>query len=403
METSTALSASKAEITVMPALLRVVYLNKDYEQSIKFIERFGDKLQIEYFDNMQEALKMLEDHYPADAVIASLDAGGKPLLEAIHNSPWLRKIPTILTVTKITPHVIEEARRMKVDDVFPSNFDRGDLMIRLHYFVKRQHYAAMKASEKVSVLHVQTPLWKRVLDVTVTGTALLALLPLLLLVAILIKLDSRGPVVYKSKRVGAGYKIFELYKFRTMRTDADQLIKKMASLNMYNKEDQKAARNGVTLCDQCIGSGTCSNLLFLDGEQVCEKQYHQEKEAKVAFMKFQNDPRITRIGRFLRNTSLDELPQLYNIFRGDMSLVGNRPLPLYEAEKLTTDEHILRFAGPAGLTGLWQVTKRGKGQQEMSEEERIKLDITYVQNFSFWMDMNIILKTVPALLQSENV
>lgn len=292
---------------------------------------------------------------------------------------------------------------MKVDDVFPSNFDRGDLMIRLHYFVKRQHYAAMKASEKVSVLHVQTPFWKRALDVMVTGTALLALSPLLLIIAALIKLDSRGPVVYKSKRVGAGYKIFELYKFRTMRTDADQLIKKMASLNMYNKEELKADRNQISLCDQCLDRGTCSHLLFLDGEQVCEKQYHQQKEAKAAFMKFQNDPRITRIGRFLRNTSLDELPQLFNIFRGDMSLVGNRPLPLYEAEKLTTDEHILRFAGPAGLTGLWQVTKRGKGKQDMSEEERIKLDITYVQNFSFWMDLSIIMKTIPALLQSENV
>ncbi|WP_247232478.1 sugar transferase [Telluribacter sp. SYSU D00476] len=402
METATTLSASKG-VSVMPALLRVVYLNKDYEQSIKFIERFGDQLQIEYFDNMVDALKMLEDHYPADAVIASLDAGGKPLLEAIHNSPWLRKIPTILTVNKITPEMLREARRMKVDDVFPSNFDRGDLMIRLHYFVKRQHYAAMKASEKVSVLHVQTPLWKRALDMTVTGAALLALSPLLLIIAALIKLDSRGPVVYKSKRVGAGYKIFELYKFRTMRTDADQLIKKMASLNMYNKEELKTDQKQISLCDQCMDRGTCSHLLFLDGEQVCEKQYHQEKEAKAAFMKFQNDPRITRIGRFLRNTSLDELPQLYNIFRGDMSLVGNRPLPLYEAEKLTTDEHILRFAGPAGLTGLWQVTKRGKGKQEMSEEERIKLDITYVQNFSFRMDLSIILKTIPALLQSENV
>lgn len=388
----------------MPALLRVVYLNKDYEQSIRFIENFGDRLQIEYFDTMRGALKALEEHYPADAVIASLEAGGKPLLEAIHNSAWLRKIPTILTVERLTPELIQEARRMKVDDIFPSNFDRGDLLTRLHYFVKRQHYAAMKASQKVSVLHVQTPLWKRAIDVLATGTALLMLSPLLLLIAALIKLDSKGPIVYKSKRVGAGYKIFELYKFRTMRTDADQLIKKMASLNMYNKQEElKAAQDNITLCDKCRNNGQCRHMLFLDGKQVCEKQYLEEKEAKAAFMKFQNDPRITRIGRFLRNTSLDELPQLFNIFKGDMCLVGNRPLPLYEAEKLTTDEHILRFAGPAGLTGLWQVTKRGKGKADMSEEERVQLDIRYVQNFSFGMDMSIILKTIPALFQSENV
>lgn len=144
-------------------------------------------------------------------------------------------------------------------------------------------------------------------------------------------------------------------------------------------------------------------MLYLDNEHVCEKVYLQRKHNKAAFMKFGNDPRITRIGGFLRNTSIDELPQLINIFRGDMSLVGNRPLPLYEAEKLTSDEYILRFAGPAGLTGLWQVTKRGKGKQDMSEEERMQLDIEYARNFSFAMDMKIIFKTFPALFQSENV
>jgi lipopolysaccharide/colanic/teichoic acid biosynthesis glycosyltransferase len=88
---------------------------------------------------------------------------------------------------------------------------------------------------------------------------------------------------------------------------------------------------------------------------------------------------------------------------GDMSLIGNRPLPLYEAEKLTTDKYIERFAGPGGLTGLWQVTKRGKGKKEMTEEERIELDIEYARNFSFKYDMKIFFMTFPALLQSENV
>ncbi len=120
-------------------------------------------------------------------------------------------------------------------------------------------------------------------------------------------------------------------------------------------------------------------------------------------MKFQNDPRITNLGVFLRNSSIDELPQLFNIFMGDMSLIGNRPLPLYEAEKLTTDKYIERFAGPGGLTGLWQVTKRGKGKKDMSEEERIELDIDYARNFSFKYDMKIFFMTFPALFQSENV
>jgi len=189
-----------------------------------------------------------------------------------------------------------------------------------------------------------------------------------------------------------------------MRVDADKLIKDMSAFNTYNKKNgDPESGDAVSLCADCkaLGLSQCEQMLFLDGRQICERVYHRQKENEVAFMKFQNDPRITRVGTFLRNTSLDEIPQFINILKGDMSLVGNRPLPLYEAEKLTTDDKIMRFAGPAGLTGLWQVTKRGK--KEMSEEERIRLDVEYARNFSFWLDMKIIFRTFPALFQSENV
>ena len=106
-------------------------------------------------------------------------------------------------------------------------------------------------------------------------------------------------------------------------------------------------------------------------------------------------------GHFLRKSSIDELPQLFNILKGDMSFVGNRPLPIYEAEQLTTDDWSQRFNAPAGLTGLWQVTKRGKS--DMSEDERKQLDNTYAKNHSFWGDISLILKTFPALAQKENV
>jgi lipopolysaccharide/colanic/teichoic acid biosynthesis glycosyltransferase len=120
-----------------------------------------------------------------------------------------------------------------------------------------------------------------------------------------------------------------------------------------------------------------------------------------AFIKIKDDPRVTKVGKVLRNTSIDELPQLVNVLFGDMSIVGNRPLPLYEAEKLTTDKYALRFMAPAGITGLWQVMKRGKG--EMSEEERLLLDNNYAQNHSFLYDIALILKTIPALFQKESV
>jgi len=219
-------------------------------------------------------------------------------------------------------------------------------------------YVFQKAAEEVP----QIKLWalKRTFDIIVSLTGLLFLLPLLTVIAVLIKLESKGSIFYISKRAGAGYRIFDFYKFRSMRTGADAELKKMAHLNQYGENNS----NGV-------------------------------------FFKFKNDPRVTKIGAILRNTSLDELPQLINVLKGDMSLVGNRPLPLYEAEKLTKDQIAWRFLAPAGITGLWQVTKRGK--EEMSPEERIALDMEYAMKNSFWLDIKILLSTIPALLQKEQV
>jgi lipopolysaccharide/colanic/teichoic acid biosynthesis glycosyltransferase len=120
-----------------------------------------------------------------------------------------------------------------------------------------------------------------------------------------------------------------------------------------------------------------------------------------------NDPRITKVGKIIRNTSIDELPQLINVIKGDMSIVGNRPLPVYEAEQLTLGLISKRFLAPAGITGLWQVELRGNGGV-MSEDERKRLDNLYAENFvngnySFWYDMKLILRTVPALFQKDTV
>lgn len=247
------------------------------------------------------------------------------------------------------------------------------------------------------------PLGKRLFDIFFSLCILIAISPILITVALIIKLTSRGPIVYKSKRVGSNYRIFDFYKFRSMYVDADQKLNALAKTNnQYAKNKKSTDVRGR--CAECIEKGIeCQNLIYFDDIAVCEKLYSQNKkeENASAFNKISNDPRVTPFGNFLRNSSLDELPQLFNVLLGDMSIVGNRPLPLYEAEKLTTDEQSLRFLAPAGITGLWQVSKRGK--KEMSPEERMELDNTYAKNYSLLFDIKIILKTFPALLQKDNV
>lgn len=203
--------------------------------------------------------------------------------------------------------------------------------------------------------------FRRAMDILISSFALLILLPLLILIAIIIKLDSKGPIFYTSYRAGSNYRIFKFVKFRTMVNEADNKLTNLMDRNQY---------------------------------------ISKEKENYV-FFKISNDPRITRFGKFLRNSSLDELPQLFNVLKADMSLVGNRPLPLYEAKVLTTDRHVERFNAPAGITGLWQISKRG--QKDMSVEERIALDINYARHNSFANDLQIILKTPKALIQKDNV
>lgn len=236
--------------------------------------------------------------------------------------------------------------------------------------------------------------------------ALLCLSPLLILTALAIRLESKGPIIYKSKRVGSNYLIFDFLKFRSMYTDADKHLKDFNTLNQYQQEEEQEediwGEEQETEEIQKVDEEEI--LLISDDFVISEEDYihKKSKEKSNAFVKLENDPRITKVGRFIRKYSIDELPQLINILKGDMSIVGNRPLPLYEAELLTSDEHIDRFMGPAGLTGLWQVEKRGEAGK-LSAEERKQLDIKYAKTFSFWLDIKIILKTVTAFIQKENV
>lgn len=243
------------------------------------------------------------------------------------------------------------------------------------------------------------PLWKRSFDIIFTSCAILGLSPVFLLTALAIRLESKGPVIYTSQRVGTNYRIFGFLKFRSMYADAEQRLNEFKKLNQYqsNPEIEKKQDNPSASQD----SGT---IFVADDFRLTEEEYlkRRTKLKENNFVKLQNDPRITKIGKFIRKYSIDELPQLFNILKGDMSIVGNRPLPLYEAELLTSDDYIERFMAPAGLTGLWQVEKRGT-EGILSAEERKQLDIQYARKFSFLMDMKIIFRTFTAFIQKENV
>lgn len=252
----------------------------------------------------------------------------------------------------------------------------------------------------------RVPLAKRIFDIVFASMALLVASPILLLTIIAIRLESKGKVYYISKRVGTGYRVFDFYKLRSMYSDADKRLRELAHLNQYSEaeetQEEEDEKEQIKRMEKEQGS-IAPTLIYKDGTPMSEEVYQELKRTQQAgtFVKFKNDPRITRVGNIIRKTSIDELPQLINVIKGDMSIVGNRPLPLYEAEQLTSDDWGQRFLAPAGITGLWQVEKRG--QSSMSEEERKSLDNKYAQNFSFWNDIRLILKTIPALFQKENV
>ena len=318
---------------------------------------------------MAEAIKKIQsDTNPLDAILINPENVSDEISGEIAELKELsqkKAIPLILYTPKYDKLVKTLAFKITADDYYYGAISAA-FFKRLDFIKKLKAYKNERGNKPYATRHVeQVPhieLWsmKRAFDILISATALMILLPVCLLIAIVIKLESKGPIFYISKRAGTGYKIFNFYKFRTMRQGADAELAQLAHLNQYGEN----SANGV-------------------------------------FFKIKDDPRITGFGQFLRNTSLDEIPQLFNVLCGDMSLVGNRPLPLYEAEKLTKDQIAWRFLAPAGITGLWQITKRGK--DNMSPEERIALDMEYAMKNSFWLDMKILLSTFPALLQKEKV
>ncbi len=371
------------------------------------------------FKSIRE-LKYIEANLPAICLFESIDKEADiRTIHRIHHK--LPQAAIVLLSDQITKDQAIDYLKHGVRDIISqhaSDLDINGAITKLREAVKRQWHREKIAAHDMTHSQLQgfkLPLWKRVFDIIFSSAALLALSPLFLITALAIWLEDPGKIVYTSKRVGSNYHIFGFLKFRSMYADADQRLKEFASLNQYQAEAEVTQPEPAISADEAMEQllrkmehsdhkDEDLNVVVGDNFVLEETEYLNQKRSdqENSFVKLQNDPRITRVGKIIRKYSIDELPQLINILKGDMSIVGNRPLPLYEAELLTQDEYIERFMGPSGLTGLWQVEKRGSSGS-MSARERKELDIRYAREFSFWMDVRLILRTVTAFIQKENV
>lgn len=396
--------------------IKILYAGHSKEVVEELAHFPGVKVDME--TNMLAANLYLARQQKPDVILCEyyLSGGsGVELHDQVRENYQLNDVSFILIHHEFKEEIIKLAFEKRMDDFFVIPLPKASDLVGRIDFLKKYHakYQRKKPEEKLEDLKYVMPLSKRVFDVVFASLALFCLSPILLIVIIAIRLESKGKVYYTSKRVGR--EPFDFYKLRSMRTGADAELKKLAKeKNQYATAEGKSHIDFDIPCPRCskLPEGEyCSPLMHVDQNSICDYWFREQKKEidknKAAFVKIANDPRVTKVGKFIRNTSIDELPQLINVIKGDMSIVGNRPLPVYEAELLTKGEMAKRFLAPAGITGLWQVELRGRGGV-MSEEERKKLDNEYTDHFagngySFWYDMKLVLRTFKAVFQKDSV
>ena len=267
-----------------------------------------------------ELSRVLHDGRPDELIVSAVDLGEEQLLDLVEEAHrWGVKVRVAPTTTEL--------------------------------LTQRAEYVA---GQGVPLFELRSPVFagldwmiKRAFDLTVSFVLVVIATPVWAIIALSVKLDSRGPVLYRDRRVGLGEAEFGMFKFRSMQDGADQ------------RQDVLEAVN----------------------------------EASGALFKIKDDPRVTRTGKILRRYSIDELPQLLNVLRGEMSLVGPRPLPLRDFVQLN-DWHRKRYLVMPGMTGLWQVS----GRIDLSFDDLVRLDFYYLENWSIWLDISILAKTLPAVL-----
>ena len=381
--------------------------------------------QVKFTKSHFEAAEECKSRNNSDHFVLFLEKGTES--DDITAITYLKKVCSSIYIILLTDQLSPEERsayqQSGINDTLNITSPVTVINKKLQFIEDRETILFDTEITQNRVLQFKIPIWKRLFDIIFSIFAIIILSPIMIATVIAIKLESKGPAIFKSKRVGTNYKVFEFLKFRSMYTDAEKRLKELSKTsNQYAKQEKENEDDIFTtnpqesqeekvnatmpLLDPETEMMISDEEVMLIGDDfvVAESDFSKQKEEEInnAFVKIENDPRITKVGRFIRKYSIDELPQLFNILKGDMSVVGNRPLPLYEAEKLTIDSSIDRFVAPAGLTGLWQVEKRGDSGK-MSAEERKQLDIQYAQTYSLGLDLKILFRTIFAFVQKENV
>lgn len=308
------------------------------------------ELPSEFFINTHHTLESIEEYLDKQSILTLPDviiievtpeAECSRLIQKIKKNPLYRESIIILIASEKDKELKSIALKLKVQDFYSMPFAVEHFIERLHFLVKFKLIKPQLSVQENSSVIYKLPLMKRIFDITVATICIIVLSPVLILTAILICLDSKGPIFNKSKRVGTGFSTFNFYRFRSMKVGEGRQSDDLSDLNIY-------------------------------------------------------DPRITRFGSLIRRTGIDQLPQLFNVLKGDMSLVGNRPLTHYEAEMLISNDWLQRSTGPAGITGLWQIKNRAK--RDISERERKKFDNFSASNYSLLLDLEIMIKAVTVKL-----
>lgn len=357
--------------------LKVLHIGADPE-FISPIVYESYLIEIEAIDNVFSVSQWIRTNGMPDALICEKSLQGENSLGFCNF--WVKqfdqdkRIPIILLDDEKNREILSDELRNKVDGVFsrPANIEA-----LISKILQIRRTKSLPNSDLGTELNTFKPykstFIKRTFDLIAASIGLVTVSPLLLIFIIAIRIGSKGGVFYISRRVGSGFKVFDLYKLRSMYIHGDKRLKELAYVNEYIKEEQ------------AIHPEKANQVLH-------PASHHYGNSSTIT-----GDPRITRVGHIIRRLKIDELPQLLNVIKGDISIVGNRPLPIYEAELLTTDDWTDRFNSPAGITGPWKAVTPRK-LKAMSHEERNRLQNRYSEiakgSLSFWKDMWLILRTI---------